>query len=229
VDGRARRLIELSHEFTDGTVTYAGLPPPTIGVYLSRADSRAHYAPGTEFHIGQISLVGNTGTYVDSPAHRYAAGADLAGLPLDRLVDLDGVVVRAAGAVDRDAFAGVDVAGRAVLIHTGWDRHWGTTAYGPGGHPYLAAEAATWLVEGGAALVGIDSVNIDDTSTGERPAHSTLLAAGIPIVEHLRGLDELPPDGFRFHAAPPRIAGLVSFPVRAYAVLTPASSPRARM
>lgn len=214
-------MVELSHEFTDGTITYAGLPAPEIGVYLSRTESRAHYAPGTEFHIGQISLVGNTGTYVDTPAHRYAGRADLAGVPLDRLVDLDGVVVPGTGAVGRDAFAAVSVAGRAVLIRTGWDRHWGTTAYGPGGHPYLTASAATWLVEQGAVLVGIDSVNIDDTSTGERPAHSTLLAAGVPIVEHLCGLDQLPPDGFRFHAAPPRIAGMVSFPVRAYAVLSP--------
>jgi kynurenine formamidase len=215
----SHRLVELSHPFTDGTVTYAGLPPPEIGVYLGRAESRAHYAAGTEFHIGRITLVGNTGTYVDSPAHRYADGADLAGVPLDRLVDLDGVVVRGTGAVGPEAFAGTTVTGRAVLIHTGWDAHWGTAAYGPGGHPYLTADGAAWLAAQGVALVGIDSVNIDDTSTGERPAHSTLLAAGIPVVEHLCGLDGLPPDGFRFHAAPPRIAGMVSFPVRAYAVL----------
>jgi kynurenine formamidase len=213
-----RRLVELSHPIRHGMVTYPGLPGPEISDHLTRAASRAVYAEGTEFHIGRITMVANTGTYLDTPAHRYAGAADLAGIPLERLVDLDGVLVRTGGAVDRPALLPYDVAGRAVLIHTGWDRHWGTAAYGSG-HPYLTGAGAAWLAEQGAALVGIDSVNIDDTTGNTRPAHSTLLAAGIPIVEHLRGLEQLPPVGFRFTAAPPRIEGMGTFPVRAYAIV----------
>jgi kynurenine formamidase len=215
-------LVELSHVIRAGMVTYPGLPGPEITDHLSREASRRTYAPGTEFQIGRISMVANTGTYLDTPAHRYAGGADLSGVPLDRLVDLDGLVVRLPGdahAVDRPLLAPYQVTGRAVLVHTGWDRHWGTDAYGAGGHPYLAEDGAAWLAAQGAALVGIDSVNIDDTSGGTRPAHSVLLAAGIPIVEHLTGLDALPPQGFRFHAAPPMVAGMGTFPVRAYAVV----------
>ncbi|SDJ16249.1 cyclase family protein [Nonomuraea jiangxiensis] len=183
------------------------------------------YAPGTEFHIGMITLASNTGTYVDTPYHRYADGRDLSRTPLTSLVDLPGLVIRAT----RQAAAGdgravtIDrthgVRGRAVLIHTGWDRHFGTDAYAHG-HPYLAPESAAWLAEQGAALVGIDSLNIDDTPAhGERPAHTVLLRAGIPLVEHLTGLAALPDDGFRFHAAPPPFAGLGTFPVRAYAIV----------
>ncbi|MEV5410642.1 cyclase family protein [Thermopolyspora sp. NPDC052614] len=219
------RAIDLSHPIRDGMITYPGLPGPVIGEHLTRQDSRAGYAPGTEFSIGRISMVANTGTYVDSPFHRFAEGVDLAALPLDRLTDLDGVVVRVTGAsaraIDRPALLPHDVAGRAVLIHTGWDRHFGTERYGVG-HPYLTRDAAAWLAEQGAALVGIDSVNIDDTADGTRPAHTTLLAAGVPIVEHLRGLDALPPSGFRFHAVPPPVVGMGSFPVRAYALCGPA-------
>jgi arylformamidase len=217
-----RRVIDLSHPILHGMVTYPGLPGPEISDHLTREASRDHYAPGTEFHIGRISLVGNTGTYLDTPSHRYPDGADLAGVPLDRLAELDGVVVRVPegmAAVDRELLAAYDVAGCAVLLHTGWDRHWGTPGYGPGGHPHLTEAGAVWLAEQRAALVGIDSVNIDDTSGGNRPAHTTLLRHGIPIVEHLRGLDALPSHGFRFSAPPPRIAGLGSFPVRAYAVI----------
>ena len=218
----ARRTVDLSHSIRHGMITYPGVPGPEIGDHLSREASRAHYAPGTEFAIGRISMTANTGTYLDSPFHRFGDGTDLAGLPLSGLTDLDGIVVRVLGAgrraVDRELLLPYDVTGRAVLIHTGWDRHWGTEQYGSG-HPYLTAGAAAWLVERRAALVGIDSLNIDDTDDGARPAHTTLLAAGIPVVEHLRGLDQLPPHGFRFHAAPPAVEGMGTFPVRAYGLL----------
>lgn len=217
-----RRAVDLSHPIRHGMVTYPGLPGPEIGDHLSREQSRGHYAPGTEFAIGRISMVANTGTYVDSPHHRFADGPDLAALPLDRLTDLDGLVVRVTGGVSRAITRALllpyAVTGRAVLLQTGWDRHWGTDAYGSG-HPYLTGDAAAWLADQGAALVGIDSVNIDDTADGTRPAHTTLLAAGVPVVEHLRGLDQLPPEGFRFHAAPPAIEGMGTFPVRAYALV----------
>lgn len=213
-------IIELSHRVTEGMTTYPGIPGPVMGVHLSREDSRDLYAPGTEFHIGVVTLAANTGTYVDTPYHRYPDGADLSRVPLEKLADLPGLVVRARGGgravvLDRS----LDVRGRAVLIDTGWDRHFGTDAYADG-HPYLAPESAAWLAEQGAALVGIDSLNVDDTPPrGERPAHTILLGAGIPVVEHLTGLKALPGDGFRFHAAPPMIAGMGSFTVRAYAVV----------
>jgi kynurenine formamidase len=218
----ARTLVELSHPIVAGMVTLPGLPGPEITDHLSRADSRSRYAEGTEFHIGRINMVANTGTYLDVPFHRYAGGDDLAGVALDRLADLPGVVVQVPTgviAIDRDLVGRYDVAGRAVLVHTGWDRHWRTGTYGAGGHPYLTAGAAELLVERGAALVGIDAVNIDDTTDGSRPAHTILLGAGVPVVEHLRGLEALPPQGFRFHAAPPLVTGMGTFPVRAYAVL----------
>jgi arylformamidase len=205
----------------DGTVTYPGLPVPVISDHLSRNASRTRYAPGTEFQIGRIDMVANTGTYVDAPFHRYPAGADLAGLGLELLADLDGVVVRCTGragpAIDEHAFTGIAVGGRAVLVHTGWDRHWGSPAYGVG-HPFLSRTAAEYLVRSGATLVGIDSLNIDDASDGTRPAHTLLLGAGIPIVEHLTGLERLPDTGFRFFAVPPMVRGMGSFPVRAFAI-----------
>jgi arylformamidase len=217
--------VELNHVIAAGLTTYPGLPGPEISDHLSRQDSRATYAPGTEFLIGRISMIGNTGTYLDSPFHRYGDGTDLAGLPLERLADLPTVVVRTIGSgvrgVDVGALAALDVAGRAVLLHTGGDRHWATPEYAVDA-PYLTAAGAGWLAEHGAALVGIDSVNIDDISPGnggERPAHSRLLAAGIPIVEHLTGLENLPPTGARFTAAPPRVAAFGTFPVRAYAAV----------
>jgi arylformamidase len=217
------RWIELSHVITAGMVTYPGLPGPEITPHLTREDSRSVYAPGTEFAIDSVRMVGNTGTYLDSPFHRYADGADLAGLPLDRLADLLAVVVRAVDsgrtAVDVDLLEGHDVSGRAVLLHTGGDAGWGTPAYAEGA-PYLTGEGAAWLVEHGALLVGIDAVNIDLMAPhGERPAHTLLLAAGIPVVEHLSGLEQLPPTGARFTAVPPPIAGFTSFPVRAFAVV----------
>lgn len=222
-EGAARRLVDLNHVVAHGTVTYPGLPAPEITPHLTREASRATYAPGTEFAIDRISMVGNTGTYVDSPFHRYADGADLAGLPLERLADLPAVVVRTAGTgvrgVDVGALAAHEVTGRAVLLHTGGDEHWGTPEYALDA-PFLTGAGARWLADHGALLVGIDSVNIDDIgpgSDGARPAHSVLLAAGIPVAEHLTGLDALPPHGARFTAAPPRVAGFGTFPVRAFA------------
>lgn len=214
-------VVDLSHPIEHGMTTYPGLPPPEIGDHLTREASRARYAPGTEFHIGRISMVGNTGTYLDTPFHRLAEGNDLATTPLERMAGLDGVVVDAVGevSIDVERLRNVRAGGRAVLIRTDWSRHWGSEAYFSG-HPHLTAAAAGWLVEQGPALVGIDSLNIDGTETGERPVHTALLAAGIPIVEHLCRLDQLPREGFRFHAAPPAVVGLGSFPVRAYAVLT---------
>jgi arylformamidase len=221
----ARRLVELSHVISDGMTTLPGWPAPRITDWLTREASRANYAPGVEFHVARIDMIANTGTYLDTPAHRWADGADLTGTPLDRLADLPGVVVRVpAGtrAVDRLLLAPYEVAGRAVLLHTGWDAHFGTDRYAGPEAPYLTGDGARALVDAGAALVGIDSINIDDMSPaarGERPAHSALLAAGVPIVEHLTGLDALPPTGFRFTAAPPRVAGMGTFPVRAFATI----------
>lgn len=213
-------LLDLSHTIEDGMRTYPGLPGPAISEFLSRVESRRQYAPGTEFSIGRIDMVGNTGTYLDAPFHRYPAGEDLAGLPLDRVADLPGIVVRAAAperALGPEIFDGLDLAGCAVLVHTGWSRHWGTAEYFVG-HPHLAAAAATRLAGARVALVGIDSLNIDGIDDGERAAHSILLAAGIPIVEHLTALDRLPDGGFRFFAVPPRVRGLGTFPVRAFAL-----------
>ncbi|HEY8469260.1 MAG TPA: cyclase family protein [Longimicrobiales bacterium] len=216
------RLIDLSHVVEAGMITYRGLPAPVVCDYLSREASRERYAEGTEFHIGRIEMVGNTGTYVDSPFHRFADGKDLAELDLASLADLPGLVVRVVGrqgrAIGRDAFASLDVRGKAVLVHTGWAEHWGTDRYFEG-HPFLTEDAARHLRDEGAALVGIDSLNIDDTAEGRRPVHTTLLGAGIPIVEHLRGLEQLPASGFRFSAVPVKVRGMASFPVRAYARL----------
>jgi kynurenine formamidase len=202
--------------------TYPGLPPPEISDHLAREASVGKYAEGVTFQIGRISLVANTGTYLDSPWHRWADGVDLAGLPLGSLVELEGVLLRATGTgrrgIDALDLAPLDVGGKAVLLHTGWDLHFGTPAYAKDA-PFLTDAAAAWLVERGAALVGIDSINIDDMADAARPAHSRLLRDGIPIVEHLRGLEQLPPTGFRFSAAPPRVHGLGTFPVRAYAVV----------
>lgn len=214
------RLVDLSHVVEDGMVTYKGLPAPHICDWLSREASRANYAPGTEFQIGQITMVANTGTYIDTPFHRYAEGDDLSQVGLERLVELPGVVVRTGDrrAIDADAFDGLDVAGKAVLVHTGWSRHWRTEAYYEG-HPFLSEAAAERLVAGGARLVGVDSHNIDDTSGRTRPVHSTLLGAGVLIVEHMRGLDELPDGPFRFFAAPPKVKDFGTFPVRAFAAV----------
>ena len=215
------KLIDLSHTVEDGMLTYKGLPAPIICDYLSREDSRSHYTGGTEFHIGKIELVANTGTYVDSPFHRFADGNDLSKLPLESLADLPGVVVHAADAgraVTAEAFRGLDLKGKAVLVHTGWARHWHTEQYFEG-HTFLTGNAAAYLVEAGASFVGIDSYNIDDTQDGSRPAHTQLLRANIPICEHMCNLENLPDDGFRFHAVPVKVKAFGTFPVRAYAVM----------
>ena len=216
------QLIDLSHEIEHGMVTYRGLPSPTISDWLTRDASTTRYAPGTTFQIGKIELLANTGTYIDAPFHRYDGGRDVADYPLEAVANLEGSVVRATErtgrALDAGVFRGRDVGGKAVLVHTGWDVHWRTERYGTG-HPFLTRAAAEHLVAAGAALVGIDSLNIDDATDGARPAHSILLAAGIPIVEHLCGLHQLPDAGFRFYAVPPRVKGMGSFPVRAFAVL----------
>ena len=211
-------LIDLSHTIEDGMVTYKGLPAPLICDHLSREASRAAYDGGTEFQIGRIEMVGNTGTYLDTPFHRYADGEDLNDVGLDRVAGLPGMVVDAQGlqAVDADRFAGLDLKGKAVLVHTGWARHWRTDAYFED-HPFLTKAAAALLVQAGAALVGIDSHNIDDTRTRLRPTHTLLLGAGIPVCEHMRGLELLPSTGFRFTAAPPKVKAFGTFPVRAFA------------
>ena len=213
-------FVDLSHTITHGMTTHPGLPGPLICDYLSREASRGKYAPGVEFQIGKIEMVANTGTYLDSPFHRYADGADLAGLRLEALANLDTVVISSDGrrAVDRASFRGHAVRGRAVLVRTGWAAHWGMVRY-LSGNPFLTADAAAFLVDEGAALVGIDSLNIDDLEDPARPVHSSLLAAEIPIVEHLRGLEQVPAAGARFFAVPPRVAGFGTFPVRAFAII----------
>jgi kynurenine formamidase len=216
------KLIDLSHRIEHGMVTLKGFPAPVICDFLSREQSRQHYAPGTEFNIGRIDMIANTGTYLDTPFHRYADGDDLAALRLEQVCGLPGVVVRVAAgsprAIDAGTFASLDVRGRAVLVHTGWDAHWRTDQYFTG-HPFLTRTAAEHLRDAGAALVGIDSLNIDDTDDGTRPVHTVLLGAGIPIVEHLTGLAGLPSDGFRFSAVPPKVVGMGTFPVRAHALV----------
>lgn len=210
-------LIDLSHPIHDGMVTYPGLPGPALRTHLSREESRQMYAEGTEFHIGAIDMVANTGTYLDAPFHRYADGVDIASLPLERLVGVPGVVVDATEpAIGPDVFAATDVRGKAVLIRTGWDGRFGQDDY-LGEHPHVTEEGARSLVDGGAMLVGIDSANIDDTSAGLRPAHNMLLAAGIPVVEHLTRLDQLGDESFEFFAIPAPFVGLGTFPVRAVA------------
>jgi arylformamidase len=215
------RLIDVSHAVEDGLVTYPGLPAPLVCDFLSREASRAKYDAGTTFQIAKIEMVANTGTYVDAPFHRFEDGADLAELELARLADLDGFVVdvRQRGrAVDADVLAGMDLRGKAVLFWTGWDAHGPTPAYFEG-HPYLTSVTAGRLRDAGAALVGIDSLNIDDTRDGGRPVHTILLGTGIPIAEHLCNLGALPSHGFRFHAAPVKFRGVGTFPVRAYGVV----------
>ncbi|HLU95469.1 MAG TPA: cyclase family protein [Thermobifida alba] len=217
------RLIDVSHQIVAGMTTYPGLPAPVVEDHLSFEESREDYASGTEFQIRRISMVGNTGTYLDTPSHRYRDGSDLADLPLEKVAALPGRVVDAVGrGVGPEAFRDLDLAGRAVLIRTGWDRHWRTEAYGGPDHPFLTEDGAKALVDAGAALVGIDSVNIDDTSPdsgGARPAHSILLAAGIPVVEHLCLLHQLPEEGFQFFAVPVKVRGMGTMPVRAFALV----------
>ena len=215
------RLIDLSHEIEHGMVTYRGLPAPAISDWLSRDASRSRYAPGTTFQIGKIELLANTGTYIDAPFHRDEGGRDIAGYSLETVADLPGVVARvksdAGRAIDTSRFRKLDIKGKAVLVHTGWDAHWRTETYSAGQHPFVTREAAQYLVQAGAVLVGIDSLNIDDDKDGTRPAHTILLRAGVAIVEHLTNLGAVPDGGFRFFAVPPRVKGMGSFPVRAFA------------
>lgn len=210
--------IDLSHTIEHGMITYRGLPAPLICDYLSREASRHLYAEGTEFHIGRIDMVANTGTYLDSPFHRYADGKDLSELPLTSLAGLDGVLFRSDSiAITRDAFQGIDLENKAVLVQTKWDRYWRTDAYFKD-HPFLTEDAALYLRQSGVKLVGIDSYNIDDTRGKTRPAHSILLGAEIPIVEHMTGLAQLPDEGFQFFAVPPKVKAFGTFPVRAFAI-----------
>ena len=215
-------FIDLSHTVEEGMITYQGLPAPIICDFLSREASKQHYSEGTTFQIGKIEMVSNTGTYLDTPFHRYADGKDLSQIDLPALADLDTVVIRipttTQRAIDRAAFEGVPLRGRAVLVHTGWSRHWRTDQYFSG-HPFLTAAAASYLRDQGVTLVGIDSLNIDDIADGARPVHTTLLGAGILIVEHLCNLDQLPLKGFQFSAVPVKVKGMGTFPVRAFAKL----------
>jgi arylformamidase len=215
-------LIDVSHIVEHGMITYKGLPAPIISDHLSRIESKSRYAKGTEFQIGKIEMVANTGTYIDTPFHRYAKGKDLSGLPLASIANLDGLVVRQIErnkrTIDADMFTGLKLKDRAVLVHTGWDQHWRTDRYAEG-HPYLTRAAAQFLVDQGAALVGIDSFNIDDAADGTRPAHTLLLGAEIPIVEHLCNLESMPDGGFSFFAVPAKVKGFGSFPVRAFAIV----------
>jgi kynurenine formamidase len=221
-DLEEKRIVDLSHVIEHGMTTYPGLPAPHICDFWTREGSAENYDDGSSFQIGRIDMVANTGTYLDSPFHRYADGIDLADLPLWSIADLPGMIVRRQWenelATDAAHFEGLEVGGKAVLIHTGWDRHWRTNRYGEE-HPFLTGEAADWLIANGAALVGIDSNNIDDTRVRARPVHTKLLAANIPICEHMTGLGSLPDEGFRFSAVPPKVRGMGTFPVRAYAVL----------
>ena len=217
---REFELIDVSHSIEDGMITYKGLPAPVITDHLSRAASRNHYAPGTEFHIGKIEMVANTGTYLDTPFHRFARGKDLAGLDLYSVANLDGLVVRVKEKeIGVDVFSGLEIKNKAVLLHTGWDKHWRTEEYWSGNHPFVNAEAATFLAKNGAALVGIDSYNIDAITDASRPAHSILLGHDIPIVEHLCGLSALPDTGFKFFAVPVKIKQFGTFPVRAFGLV----------
>lgn len=215
-------LIDISHTVEDGLVTYKGLPAPIICDYLSREESRKHYAEGTEFLIGKIEMVANTGTYVDSPFHRYPEGKDLSELAIESVANVDGIVIRcmdhSVKAIDASAFSNVNCKNKAVLIHTGWDRHWKTDRYFEG-HPFLTKDAAEFLVHSGAIIVGIDSLNIDDIADLSRPVHSILLKNNIPICEHLCNLVSLPDTGFRFFATPVKVKKFGTFPVRAFAMI----------
>ncbi|RFU66112.1 cyclase family protein [Bacillus sp. V59.32b] len=218
---KTNKHIDLSHTIEDGLITYKGLPAPIICDYLSRKESRNHYESGTEFQIGKIDMVTNTGTYVDVPFHRYANGKDLSETPVDKFAGMEGVVVTIdenTKANDEKWFFGLEIKGKAVLVNTGWDKNWQTDQYFED-HPFLTEGAAKYLVKTKAALVGIDSVNIDDTSGKARPVHSILLKEEIPIVEHLCNLREISSNNFLFYAVPPKIKGAGTFPVRAFAEL----------
>jgi arylformamidase len=215
-------LVDLNHTIEHGMITYAGLPEPVISDFLSREASRSRYASGTEFHIAGISMVGNTGTYVDAPSHRFESGKDIAGMDLQSVADLSAIILRAAGrrSIEADDVRNLQLRDKALLIHTGWSQHWRTEKYWSNQHPFVARDAAEILARSGVKAVGIDSYSIDDTTDGTRPAHTELLRAGIAIIEHLTNLEALPASGnMRFFAVPPRVRGLSSFPVRAFAIV----------
>lgn len=216
----ARTLIDLSHRIADGIVTYPGLPEPRIRVHTTREASLLALGSGASFEIAAIDMVANTGTYIDTPSHYYAAGPDLGDVPLAALADLPGIAIRCSptGPITAENIKGYELGGRAVLLHTGWSMRFGTPDYAEPTAPFVAADAIDLLIERGAALIGIDSVNIDDRADPARPAHAGLLRAGIPIVEHLTNLSALPESGFRFTAAPPMVSGMATFPVRAFAI-----------
>lgn len=216
-----RRLVDLSHPIESGMVTYPGLPAPLVSDFLSREESSERYGGKAEFHIARIEMVANTGTYLDAPSHRHGDGVDIGDLPLPSVANVPGLVVRlpSGRAVEPELFAGVDLAGRAVLFRTGWSTRWRSESYGAPEHPFVTREAAERLAAGGAALVGIDSVNIDDMADHSRPAHTILLGHGIPVVEHLTNLDELEGQPFTFFAVPAPFRGVGTFPVRAFAIV----------
>ena len=214
------RLIDLSHVIEDGMITYKGLPAPVMCDYLSRENSKKNYDPGTEFQIGKIEMVSNTGTYIDCPFHRYADGQDLSEVTVERFAELEGVLIKVdlqdGNGIGKKVFEGLNLKDKAVLVNTNWSKHWRTDLYFEN-HPFLTEEAAVFLRDAGVKLVGIDSHNIDDTKTRSQPVHTTLLKAGILIVEHLCNLDEIPKGKFVFNAVPPKFKGVGTFPVRAYA------------
>lgn len=214
--------IDLSHTIEDGLITYKGLPAPIICDFLSRKDAIGKYEDGTTFQIGKIEMVSNTGTYIDCPFHRYENGKDLSEVELERFVDLDAIMVSVPFTetleITETHFKNLDIKNKAVLVHTGWDKHWNMDLYFEN-HPFLSKSAAEYLKENGAVLVGIDSHNIDDTRGNQRPVHTILLAHEILIVEHLSNLQSLPAQGFTFSAVPPKIKGMGTFPVRAHAKL----------
>jgi kynurenine formamidase len=216
------QLIDLSHPIEDGMTTYPGLPAPRMSAHLSRADSRERYQGEAEFHIGRIDMVANTGTYIDAPFHRYADGTDVGELPLNRIANVAGLIVqltRGERSLRIEQLRGVELRDRALLVHTGWSRHWRSDAYGNADHPFIPRETAQYLVDEGVAVVGIDSVNIDDMADPARPAHTLLLGGGIPIVEHLTNLSELDDREFTFFAVPPPMRGMGTFSVRAFALV----------
>lgn len=215
------RFIDLSHPVVAGMTTYPGLPAPEITTYIGREESAARLSGGESFHIGRIDMVANTGTYLDSPFHFHADGPDVAAVPLERIADVPIVMIRASrlSCVDTPVLGDPGrLWGAAVLVQTDWSRHWGTEAYLTGS-PFLTADAARALVDANAALLGIDSLNVDDVAAPARPVHHTLLGAGIPVLEHLTNLDAIPDTGARLFAVPAPVRGMGTFPVRAMAVL----------
>lgn len=214
------KLIDLSHTIFNNLVTYKGLPAPIICDYLSRDASQSYYEEGTTFQIGKIEMVGNTGTYIDCPFHRFENGKDLSEMNLGSFANIEAITINAIDslAIGVDYFIDKNVSHKAVLIRTDWSKYWNTETYFEN-HPYLTKEAAQYLKDNNAKLVGIDSHNIDDTKTKSRPVHTLLLGAEILIVEHLCNLSELPENNFLFSAVPPKVKGMGTFPVRAFATI----------